>query len=273
MSRSTASVNFPFGRNSTVPGEALTWLLRSRTSSQRRSRRGERPCGLPDVCGDGRPLSGGPARRNLRLSRQSQVRFVTGRSCGASARVCGRGVLSRRGPGPALHHGRATASDRGEDAMPDHRDPPPLAHSRPRDEPCGTSDLGRVPPRPPLPLSGSARRTRSHPDPDRDPRPERAHLGRSSPPGKGTAPTPPSGAPAAVTRNQKPRRHSTSSSIADAGGSRSKREPPGVPGGPMSEVQYGQLAAAPFVRRSRRMSMVRFTRLPNQISPQTPSAT
>jgi hypothetical protein len=146
---------------------------------------GERPHGSPEVCGDGRPLKGRSRRRNRRLSRQSQVlSFATGRSCGASARVCGRGVLSRHGPRPALHHGRATASDRGEDAMLDHRDPPPLAQSRPRDEPCGTSALGRVPPPPLLPLIGSARRTRSHPDPDRDPRPERAHLGRSSPPGK-----------------------------------------------------------------------------------------
>ena len=139
------------------------------------------------------PQAAVPPRRVPRLSRRSQVpSFATGRSCGASARVCGRGVLSRRGPRRALHHGLATVSDRGADAMPDRRGPPPLAQSRPRDEPCGTSALGRVPPRPPLPLSGSVRRTRSHLDPDRDPRPERAHPGRSSPPGKGTAPDAPS---------------------------------------------------------------------------------
>jgi hypothetical protein len=97
--------------------------------------------------------------------------LATGRSCGALARACGRRVLPRHGRRRAPHHGPATGSDRGEDAMPDHRDPPPLAQSTPQDEPCGTSALGRAPPRPPLPSSGSARRTRSHPDPDRDPRP------------------------------------------------------------------------------------------------------
>jgi hypothetical protein len=135
------------------------------------------------------PRKADPPRRNPRLSSQSWVlSFANGRSCGASARACGRGVLSRRGPRRARHHGPATVSDRGEDATLDRPDPPPLARSRPRGEPCGTSALGQVPPRPPLPLSGSARRTRSHPDPGRDPRPLRAHLGRSSPPGKGTAP-------------------------------------------------------------------------------------
>jgi hypothetical protein len=101
----------------------------------------------------------------------SVLSFAIGRSCGASARACSRGVLSRRGPRRAPHHGLATVSDRGEDAMPDRRDPHRLAQSRPRDGPCGTSALGRVPPRPPLPLSGSGCRTRSHLDPDRDPRP------------------------------------------------------------------------------------------------------
>jgi len=234
-----------------------TPLLRSRTSSQRRSRRAESPRGSPGVCRDGGvagrlpPCSprgiagacraraehrvgrwaagggggpsprGGPACCNPRPSRQSQVlSFATGRSCGASARVRGRGVLSRRGPRPALHHGLATASDRGEDAMPDRRNPPPLAQSRPRDELCGTSALGRAPPRPPPPSSGSARRTRSRPDPDRAPRPERAHLGRSSPPGKGTAPDAPQRTTAAVT-NLEPRQHSASSSVVDADGSRS----------------------------------------------------
>ncbi len=97
--------------------------------------------------------------------------FATGRLSGALARARGRPVLSRRGPRRALHHGLATVFDRGEDAMPDRRDPPPLARSTPRDEPCGTSGLGRVQTRPPLPLSGWARRTRCHPGPDRDPRP------------------------------------------------------------------------------------------------------
>jgi hypothetical protein len=128
-------------------------------------------------------------RRTPRLTRRSQVlSSATGRSFGASARACGRDALSRHARRRALHHGLATVSDRGEDAMPDRPDPPPLAQSRPRDEPFGTSARGRVPPRPPQPSYGSARRTRSHPGPDRDPRPSRAHLGRSSPPGQGTAP-------------------------------------------------------------------------------------
>ena len=129
--------------------------------------------------------SSAPARR---LNARNLDRPATGRSCGASARVCGRGVLSRRRPRRALHHGPATASDRGEDATPDRRDPPPLARSRPQDGLCGTSALGRVPPRPPLPLTGSGGQTRSRPDPDRGRRPLRAHLGRWSPPGKGIAP-------------------------------------------------------------------------------------
>jgi len=139
-----------------------------------------------------RPLFGAPGNPGLSLFSCEVppgmcLGFATGRSCGALARACGRGVLARRGPRRALHHGLAAVSDRGEDATPDRPDPPPLARSRPQDEPCGTSALGRVPPRPPLPLSGSGRRTRSHPDPGRDPRPLRAHLGRSSPPGKGSA--------------------------------------------------------------------------------------
>jgi hypothetical protein len=133
------------------------------------------------------------ARGRARSLRESVT--AIGRSCGAMARVCGRGVLSRPGPRRALHRGLGMVSGRAADATPDRPGPPLLAQSRPQDEPCGTSALGRVPPRPPQLLSGSARRTRSHPDPGRDPRPLRAHLGRSSPPGKGTAPDAPQIAP------------------------------------------------------------------------------
>jgi hypothetical protein len=139
------------------------------------------------------PRSGGGCRCKARGSAAllggsvEDGRLAIDLSCGELVRVCGQGVLSRRGSRRALHHGPATVSDRGEAVTPDRRDPRPLAWSGPRDGPCGTSALGRVPPRPPLPLSGSGCRTRSHLDPDRDPRPERAHLGRLSPPGKGTA--------------------------------------------------------------------------------------
>jgi hypothetical protein len=126
-----------------------------------------------------------PARR---LNARSFDRPATGRSCGALARVCGRGVLSPRRPRRALHHGPVAAFERGEDAAPDRADPPPHARSRPQDEPCGTSALGRVPQRPPLPLTGSGCQTRSRPDPGRARRPLRARLGRWSPPGKGIAP-------------------------------------------------------------------------------------
>jgi hypothetical protein len=140
----------------------------------------------PGVCTGAPPgLLPAPARR---LNARSFDRPATGRSCGALARVCGRGVLSPRRPRRALHHGPVAAFERGEDAAPDRADPPPHARSRPQDEPCGTSALDRVPQRPPLPLTGSGCQTRSRPDPGRARRPLRARLGRWSPPGKGIAP-------------------------------------------------------------------------------------
>lgn len=141
-----------------------------------------------DVLDDrGRPQSTFGTPVAMRKS-GSTVSCATGRSCGALARVCGRGVLFPHGPRRALHHGLAAAFERGEDVAPDRADPPPPARPRPQDEPCGTSALGRVPPRPPLPLTGSGGQTRSRPDPGRGRRPLRARLGRWSPSGKGTAP-------------------------------------------------------------------------------------
>jgi hypothetical protein len=115
------------------------------------------------------------------------VGLTTGRSCGASVGVCGRGVLDRRDPYQARSRGPATGSDGGGDVALGHRDLPPHARSRPWDERCGTWVHGRDLRRPPPPWSGSGCRTRSRPTPGRRSRPLRVRLSVSTPSRKRTA--------------------------------------------------------------------------------------